>query len=241
VSLEFLNVAAAATSERFAPVARSPMERQARAAGARIEIRDGWAVAVAYDTGHQTGWADMSHLGKLELQAEPDVVQAIFTANTSAPFELGSAQRADGAWWCALAPSRLLIVAVPLRLASIRSQLQEAIAAADAPASLVDVTSVFAALTIAGPQAREMFARFCALDLRPHITPPGSVRPGSVARQPGVVICEGEDRFLMLFGWAVAEYMWQQVQEAGQHLGAGPVGVHALGPLQEERVEAVHS
>ena len=29
-------------------VARSPMERQARAAGARFEVRDGWNVAVAY-------------------------------------------------------------------------------------------------------------------------------------------------------------------------------------------------
>ena len=240
MSLEFLNADAAVPSERFAPAARSPMERQARAAGARMETRDGWVIAAAYDKQHQTGWADMSHLGKLELQAERDVLEAIFAANTSAPFELGSAHRGEGAWWCPLAPTRLLVLCEASQLASIRSQIEEAITAVDTPASLVDVTTVFAALTVAGPHAREMFARFCALDLRPQVTPPGSVRPGSVARQPGVVLCEREDRFVMLFGWAVAEYVWQQVEEAGRHLGAGPMGVDALAPL-EHPVEGVRS
>jgi glycine cleavage system aminomethyltransferase T len=44
----------------------------------------------------------------------------------------------------------------------------------------------------------------------------------------------------MLFGWAVAEYVWQQVEEAGRHLGAGPMGVAALAPL-EHPVEGVRS
>jgi hypothetical protein len=35
----------------------------------------------------------------------------------------------------------------------------------------------------------------------------------------------------MLFGWAVAEYVWRQVDEAARHLGAAPVGVDALAPL----------
>jgi sarcosine oxidase gamma subunit len=36
---------------------------------------------------------------------------------------------------------------------------------------VLDVTSVYGALAIVGPQARETFARFCALDLRPTVTP----------------------------------------------------------------------
>ena len=42
MSFEFLSPTAANA------VARSPMERQARAAGARFEVRDGWNVATAY-------------------------------------------------------------------------------------------------------------------------------------------------------------------------------------------------
>ncbi len=37
--------------------------------------------------------------------------------------------------------------------------------------TLLDVTATFGALAIAGPLARETFARFCALDLRPQRDP----------------------------------------------------------------------
>jgi heterotetrameric sarcosine oxidase gamma subunit len=182
----------------------------------------------------------VSHLGKLEVQAEPDVMQDIFAANASARFDLGMAHRSGGAWWCPLAPSRLLVICEPLRFASVRRQIEDAVGAFRAPVSLVDVTTVFAALTIVGPLSREAFARFCALDLRPHTTPLGAVAPGSVARQPGVVLREDEDRFLMLFGWAVAEYVWRQVEEAARHLGGAPVGLDALAPL-DAAVEEVRS
>ncbi len=239
MSLEFLDVTAAVKTERFSPVARSPMERPARAAGAQIEERDGWALAVAYASSEQevqavsrtAGWADMSHLAKLELQAEPEVVEAVFTSNPSADFELATAHRTDGAWWCPLAPSRLLVICEPSQFAPVRRQIEDAVGAAHKPVSLVDVTTAFAALTIVGPLSREVFARFSALDLRPHETPVGAIRPGSVARQPGVVVHEEEDRFLMLFGWAVAEYVWRQVEEAARHLGGSPVGIDALASL----------
>ena len=248
MSLDFLSLDAAVQSDRFSPVSRSPMERQARVAGGRFEIREGWSLAVAYASPEHeaetvrrgAGWADMSHLGKLELQAAPEDLEAIFSTNTGARFELGSARRTTGTWWCPLAPSRLLVVCEPSRLASVRGLLEDAISTSGMPASLVDVTTAFAALTVVGPSAREVFARFCAIDLRPHVTPVGGVCPGSVARQPGIVICEGEQRFLMLFGWAVGEYMWRQVEEAGRRLGGAPVGVDSLAsldaPLQEVRL-----
>jgi len=53
-------------------VARSPMERQARAAGARFEVRDGWNVAVGYPKETAAletfAFADASHLRKYEKQ-----------------------------------------------------------------------------------------------------------------------------------------------------------------------------
>ena len=39
---------------------------------------------------------------------------------------------------------------------------------------------------------------------------------------------EDADRFLMLFGWALGEYMWTVVADAAESLGGGPVGVDAL-------------
>lgn len=200
MSLAFLSPAAA---DRGA-VARSPMEGKARAAGARFEVHDGWNVAVEYPgedrVGETVGWTDVSHLRKLEIQ-DDDV-----------PGELREAKREGDAWICQLTPTRALLIGgehVP-------------------PPEAIDVTTCFAALRVFGPQAREMIARFCALDLRPNIAPPGSFRPGSIARQPGMIVVQDTDRFLLLFGWAVGEYVWTVVEDAARSLDGGPVGLRAL-------------
>jgi sarcosine oxidase gamma subunit len=87
---------------------------------------------------------------------------------------------------------------------------------------------VFCAMTIVGPVARETIARFCALDLRPQVTPVRGFRPGSVARTPGFVIREDEERYLLLVGSAYGEYLWTVVADAAGHLGGGPIGVDDL-------------
>jgi glycine cleavage system aminomethyltransferase T len=200
VSLTFLSPTAADPTA----VARSPMERRAKDAGARFEARNGWNVAVEYpdeDRFAQTvAWADMSHLRKLELQGE------------AVPGELGEAKREGDAWICQLTPTRALLIG----------------GEHTAPSEAIDVTTCYAALTIFGPLAREVIARFCALDLRPQVAPPGSFRPGSIARQPGMIVVEDTDRFLLLFGWAVGEYVWTVVEDAARSLDGGPYGSAAL-------------
>jgi glycine cleavage system aminomethyltransferase T len=180
-------------------VARSPMEGQALAAGARMEVRDGWNVAVEYPgsaANAPVAWADVSHLRKLEV---------------TGPHELafGTASRIDGAWWCPVTRQRTLVIGA---------------AAVDA----LEVTTTLAALAIVGPQARELLARFCALDLRAQSVPVGGFRPGSVARTPGYVVREDAERFLILFGWALGEYMWTVVADAASGLGGAPMGIDAL-------------
>jgi glycine cleavage system aminomethyltransferase T len=215
VSFEFLSAAAAAPET----VARTPMERQAKAAGARFELRDGWNVALDYGSAEQerhacastVGWVDVSHLSKLELQGAG--------VSEKAGLQLGQATRRDGAWWCPLTPDRALVIGGrPERLPE--------------PASAVDVGTVFAAMTLVGPLSREVFARFCAADLRPKITPVTGLRPVSVARQPGMIIREAEDRYLFTFGWAVGQYMWTVVEDAAVHLGGRPVGLATLDSLE---------
>jgi sarcosine oxidase gamma subunit len=83
-------------------------------------------------------------------------------------------------------------------------------------------------MSLIGPGARELLARFCAIDVRPALAPPGAFRPGSVARTPGYVLVEAEDRLLVLVGWALGEYLWQVVADAAAQLGGGPVGAEAL-------------
>jgi heterotetrameric sarcosine oxidase gamma subunit len=238
MSLDFLRPAAGVPGATGAsPVARSSMEGSAKAAGARFRAQDGWNLAVGYSTSEQeaefcastVGWADVSHLGKLELQAAPDTMGSIVAAVAGgASLELGQATRVAGAWWLPLTASRTLIVCEPGDAAGLQQRLEQAAAEAPEHAGVADVSSTFAALTLAGPLAREVFARFCAVDLRPAVTPVAALRPGSIARQPGLIVREDEDRFLFLFGWAVGEYMWMVVEDAARHLGGGPVGLDAL-------------
>jgi heterotetrameric sarcosine oxidase gamma subunit len=226
VSLEFLSPEPAG-GDRFTPIARSPMERVAREAGARFEVRDGWSVAVDYDVPGPNGsadsaaWADVSHLGKLELQAAPAELAAL----ADVELRLGHASRAGDAWWLPLHPERVLVVGEPAPVRALRGRLEER-------ATVLDVTTVFAAMTILGPRARDVIARFCALDLRDRVTPVGGLRPGSIARTPGTIVREDADRFLMLFGAALGEHMWTVVADAATHLGGRPVGVDGLPALE---------
>jgi heterotetrameric sarcosine oxidase gamma subunit len=236
MSLEFLQVEAASA------VARSPMERLALAAGGRSETRDGWSVvadfgdpdAEAVACLHSVAWVDVSHLGKLEVQAAADdLATVVAAAGDGASLELGRATRSAGAWWCPLTNTRMLLICEAGETAALRSRLVEAGSECTERVSVTDVTTVRAALTLAGPRARETFARFCALDLRPEATPIGALRPGSIARQPGILIREAEHRYLFLFGWALGEYMWTVVADAAEHLGGRPAGADALEPLDD--------
>jgi heterotetrameric sarcosine oxidase gamma subunit len=125
--------------------------------------------------------------------------------------------RASGldAWWCPTSRERALVLCEPDRTAALREQLGDAV---------VDLTSAMGALTISGPLAPELFARFTAIDLRPHVTPVHGFRPGSVARTPGAILREAEDSWLMLFGAALGSYVWTVVADAAAGLGGGPAG-----------------
>ena len=192
MTLEFLSPTAPGV------IARSPMERQARKAGARFEERDGWNVAVSFPGEERArstvGFSDCSHIRKYELLGDlPEL-------------ELGRATVDGDSTWLPMTRTRALVLG------------------GEPPDGALDVTTAFGALRIAGPLARETFARFTAIDLRPHVTGPGDWRPGSVARTPGGILCEAEDRYLMLFGSAFGQYMWTVVEDAARHLGGGPAG-----------------
>jgi len=225
VTLDFLSPDLVASYGRFAPVARSPLDRRARDAGARFTERDGWRVATSFgDPAREAelcrtavGYADRSALGKLELQAAPDELDAV----AGVALEPGWATRVPDGWWCPLTNRRVLRLTEPGATAAERDRVDAA------GASVVDLTAGFAALAIIGPLAVELFARLSALDLRPASAPPGSFRPGSVARVPAMVVCEATDRFLLLAGSAHADYLWTAVSDAAEHLGGGPVGTGA--------------
>ncbi len=216
MSLDFLSPDLARPDRGFEPLARSPIEPSLRRAGARFEVRDGWSVAI--DLGDaaaeqeaarsSVAVADRCALGKLEVTGPASSLPEL------AP---GAAVHREGAWWCPVTAERMLVLCPPVATAELRERL---------PA--VDLTTGLAAVGIAGPRARDVLARLSALDLRPQSTPEGGFRPGSVARVPAMVLREGGDRFLVLFGSAYAQYVWTAVCDA-----AGPLGGRVVGAGQD--------
>jgi heterotetrameric sarcosine oxidase gamma subunit len=224
----------------FGALARSPMERLAKAAGARFETRAGWNLAVAYSGDEErratetVGFADRSNLTKLELQAPPDELARIAReAGDGAALELGKATHSAGAWWCPVTPARLLVLSEPD--SPVKAAVSEA--TGEKAITLLDMTTGFVALSLIGPGCRELLARFCAIDVRPTVTPVTGFRPGSVARTPGYLLCEREDQLLILVGWALGEYLWEVVADAAESLGGGPVGADVM----SGRLEQAHA
>jgi hypothetical protein len=204
VSLEFISV-----PPETAVVAESPLADVARRAGAEPDIRDGWLVPTSFGDdrgqraaiGETVGFADASGLRKVELQGSIEALRGVWPGGEP---QLGVATAHEGGWWCPLTPTLALVLG--------------------AEAEGVDVTSQYCALRLVGPLVRELMACFCALDLRLSVAPPGALLPGSVARTPGLVVVEAEQRLLVLAGAAYAEYLWTTVADAAARLGGRPVG-----------------
>ena len=193
-----------------APPAESPLLSAASRSGATIGLRQGWLVPVGFgDEAEQrraiaetVGFADASALPKMELHGHAELL-----ARCAGGLTLGMATPHEGAWWCPLTPTRVLMLGGFPSMGELGEL------------GVLDVTTQLCALRITGPLTRELMARFCALDLRSEVSPPRSLRPGSVARTPGLVLVEAPDRLLVLVGAALAEYLWTVVDDAARRLG----------------------
>ena len=232
---EFLAPDAAEAARGTRPALRSPIEWAHRAAGGRLGERAGWNLVSDYGEPareaaaceRSVGVADLSLLGKIELQAEPATVSSIVSGLIGGAVEAGRATLHAGTWWCPMSPSRVIAVSWPEDTPRVREALESA-AGGGSYAAVVETTAAWGSNAIVGPLARETFARTMALDLRPGSFGELAFAPVSVARTPGLVLRAGGDSFLHLFGAGYADYNWTVFVDAAQSLSGRAVGVNAL-------------
>ncbi len=226
---------------------RSPIEWMHRDAGARFAERAGWRVVAGFGSSvselaacrDTVGLADLSQLGKLELQADPGVVESIVSGLTGGGVPApGRALRQDGVWWCPVSPRKVLALTPPEATGRLREELEAAADGAGSFAAVIELTAALGSNALVGPLARETFARTTALDLRADHFGEGAFAPVSVARTPAMILRTDGDRFLHLFGAGYAAYVWTVFADAAADLGGSPVGADALGDRLEEGTRA---
>ena len=235
--LEFLAPDAATAFGGAEPAPRSAIKWTHRDAGAEIGERAGWRVVTTYGEPEAeaaacrdaVGIADLSFLGKIELQGSAALVAEVVDGLAGgAALGPGRAALHDEVWWCPITPEKVLAVTPPERTAGLREEIDRAVSADDRFASVIELTTTLGSNAVAGPLAREAFARATALDLRPQSFEPGAFAPVSVARTAGMVLRERDDDFLHLFGAGFAAYVWTVFVDAAEHLGGRAVGTEAL-------------
>jgi glycine cleavage system aminomethyltransferase T len=96
--------------------------------------------------------------------------------------------------------------------------------------AVTDVTSVYSAILLAGPKAREVLQKLTTLNVREGSMPDGTARQTRVAHVNATILrsdSQGLLAFLILNTRDLAEHVWSALLHAGSEFGARPFGMVA--------------
>jgi len=198
--LRFLSPDLARDDLGFAPLARSPLERLLRAAGATFEERHGWAVAASVPGEEErlarVGLADLSHLAKFEVRGGGGPMDGV-----------------EDAVWHGIRPDRSLVLAPTGRAGWLRDRLERAVPL------VLDQTASYAILAVVGPEAPAAMRRVTHLHHFP--------ASGDVAHVAGHVLVR-DGGFWVVVPQEYGHYVLEVALDAAGAFGGGLVGVDAL-------------
>ena len=218
------------------PIKRTPLYRTALALGATLTDHAGWQVAARFrspdDEVQQAqagvGLADAGWLGKLEVRCAG-----------GRNLDPADWQIAGATVW-PLTASDLLVTCEPSNTPAVLQALRDRAAAApeatESPSLYVtDVTSVYAALLLAGPHSRVVLQRLTALDLSDPALPDLACARTGLAHVHATILRQDLGpipAYWLLVGWEYGAYVWDDVLHAGEALGITPIGLEALHRLR---------
>lgn len=223
---------------------RSFVARKLAAAGAAFEACGEAAVAQDFgdaagerDTAATLGLADLSPLARAGFKGAGTVAW-LEAQGVTVPAESNRAARqAGGALAVRLAPAEVLILGDKNDAGEgLPGRLERAWAGESLPPERprgypVPRRDSHAWFLVTGERAAAMFAKLCAVDLRPDRFPDLAVAQTSVARLSAIVVrCDRESgpAFHLLADSASAEYLWDCLVDAMAEFGGQPVGLAAL-------------
>jgi heterotetrameric sarcosine oxidase gamma subunit len=196
-----------------AALLRTPMERSHLAAGATLTAADGWRLAEYEATPGDAWLADVSHLGKLDVQGSSERIDEL-----TGGLELGRASHHEDVWTMRLSPVWAVVLCPFDRVGELAERIGEGV---------TDMTCGWAAVTIGGSHVRDVFMRSSGMDVRESSFGPGRCAGTSVMRVQATVLNEGDDRITMLIGWEFGEYFWESIIDAGHGFEIAAVSASA--------------
>lgn len=161
-------------------------------------------------------------LAKVSLRGDPadkKFLSAVKKVTGSdLPLEAGSVVDRDGyiAHW--VGPDEWLIHAAAGSQDTLVSNLRNALDGIHS--SVVDVSDYYVVIRISGPNARDVLAKGCVLDLHPRAFPVGKVA-GTLFANATVVLRHVDDgpTYDVQVRWSYADYLWNYFVEGAREYG----------------------
>jgi sarcosine oxidase gamma subunit len=190
------------------PLARSPLTDWHQRAGATLEERDGWQIAVRYPPGAAGSASanvlvDRSHHQTYEINGPDTGAELVEFCGIDVP--LRRIHSDAGRDFYRLTPTRAILVG-GWRIDSA-----------------LDVTGGWATISLIGPDAQRILNKVTAVDLRERTLPVGGCCQGPLF---GVNTLFGRfaDRFDLHVCTDSAEFFWEVLLDAGAEFGLRPAG-----------------
>lgn len=170
--------------------------------------------------------AERADLGKIDLRGDPQD-RAFMAAvgrclDIRLPTEpLGSASKGQiTVIW--LGPDEWLVLCPAEDVTFFMNSLREALG--DAHAAITDVSDARVALRVVGPNARDVLAKGCPLDLHPRAFRPGTAAGSRLAKAAVLIHLIEDDpplgaTFDVYVARSFAHYLWAWLEDAGLEYG----------------------
>ncbi len=164
---------------------------------------------------------EMRDLGKIDLRGDPadrEFMTAVGRVlDLVLPTEPCTSARQDdlSALW--LGPNQWLIITTRTKSADLMGNLNEALASLHA--SVTDVSAGRVAFRLAGPNAVDVLAKGCPLDLHPRVVKPGYVAGSVLGKITALIHLVDDDVIDLYVGRSFADYLWAWLEEAGRDYG----------------------
>lgn len=164
--------------------------------------------------------AEIRGLGKIDLRGDPQE-RAFKSAVGRAldlllPTEPCTSTRQNGISALWLGPDQWLITSHG-DIVDLKAKLDEALASVHA--SVTDVSAGRATFRLSGPNARDVLAKGCPLDLHPRVVKTGYVAGSVLAKITATIHLADDDVIDLYVGRSFAGYLWAWLENAGLEYG----------------------